>query len=372
LPSAAFLVAAGDSSYLVESDTAGLRVRRSAMLLTEVEGRFHELYLTDDDRSYYDAVIIGQRIYSRDVERGDSLLLFSDTVLAQLADAYAARHPNEAPLAPDEEAAEEPAIHATTETELVEVSGPYLTVEQHVDIDVVGERDQHITRRRVIDLRDAQVVSVTTLLGEQEAGVVFREAERGLRAVLDSVRQANDERARRAATALTGFALDSLSFALLEEGGEPAIAFLVPGRGARAGGFALPLPPIRVTAGTWWKPARAGLPLLSPGTARWELGSLSVVAREDSSGESALLSIRAEPNEWVVARVPTPVTRLHPLQAPGSALVLALRRAFDEAALYSGETRTASHPRARHPSPIRTASASAGGSAAIPSSLRPF
>ncbi|MEP7383256.1 MAG: hypothetical protein ABI910_16310, partial [Gemmatimonadota bacterium] len=73
LPVASFLLSAGDSTFWVESDSAGLRVRRSPMLLTEHGGRYYELYLTDIDRSFYNAVILGQQVWRRDVASGDSL-----------------------------------------------------------------------------------------------------------------------------------------------------------------------------------------------------------------------------------------------------------------------------------------------------------
>lgn len=342
-PQASFLVSAGDSTFWVQSGDSGVRMRRSPMLLTDVDGRFLELYLTDDDRSYYDAVIVGQRIFRRDLERGDSLVLQEDSTLAQLAREYAARHPGESPLAPDEDAAEEPSIHATTETELLDVAGPYLTFEQHVDIDVVGDRDQHVTRRGVVDVRTGRPATVATLVGEAQSGEVFRQAHALFAAALDSIRRANDERARRAATALTGFVFDSLSFALVDEGGLPAIAFLVPGRGPRAGGYALPLPAIPVAAAPWWRAIRAGLPTDSLGASVFKGTTYDVVVRVDSTGEGAQLALRAAPNEWIVGRLPAPVRRIHRLDLPGVApgMLDALRRAFDESAFYSGEVRTA-------------------------------
>jgi hypothetical protein len=36
-----------------------------------VDGRFYELNVTDDDRSYGDAVLVGQRVYRRDLENDD-------------------------------------------------------------------------------------------------------------------------------------------------------------------------------------------------------------------------------------------------------------------------------------------------------------
>jgi hypothetical protein len=343
VPSASFLVSAGDSTFWVESDSTGVRVRRSPMLLTEHAGRFYELYLTDDDRSYYDAVILGQRVYRRDLESGDSLLLLEDSVLVRLANDYAARHPQEGPLSPDDDAAEEPSTHATTDTELLDAAGPFLTFEQHIDVDVVGDRDQHVTRRGVIDVRDAHPVSVVDLVGTTQARELYRQAQRQFVAALDSVRRANDERARRAATALTGFVFDTMSFALLDDDGRPAVAFLVPGRGPRAGGYALPLPPIRITEGPWWAPIRAGLPTAPISGALWHGAGYDVMVRDDSTGEASVLLLRIGPNEWPVARVPSPVHRIHRLDVPrvAPATLEALHRAFDESALYSGDARTA-------------------------------
>ncbi|MBK8056676.1 MAG: hypothetical protein IPK33_02015 [Gemmatimonadetes bacterium] len=345
-PRASFLVAAGDSTFWVDSDGDRVTLRRSPMLLAEHAGHYYELYLTDDDQSYYDAVILGQRIFRRDLNTGDSLLLLEDSTLARLAADYARGHPGESPLAPDEDVAEEPSTHATTETELLDVSGPFLTYEQHVDLDVVGERDQHVTRRGVLDVRDGHAVAVADLVGRAQASEIHRQGQRLLAMAMDSIRRANDERARRAATALTGFVFDSLSFALVEDEGAPAVAFLVPGRGPRAGGFALPLPPLRITEGPWWASIRAGLPTAPAGGATWRGAGYDVIARDDSAGESAVLVLRKGPNEWPVGRVPTPVRRVHRLDDPrvDAATIHGLRRAFDESALYSGDTRTASFP----------------------------
>lgn len=348
-PAASFLVSAGDSIYWVHSDASGVKVRRSPMLLTEHEGRFHELYLTDVDRSYYDAVILGQRVWRRDIETGDSLLLVPDSLTMAMAAEYAARHPQELPLTPDDDAAEDPAIHATTETELLDAAGPFLTIEEHVDVDVVGDRDVHLTRRAVIDMRDGHVVTVAELVGEVRAAEVFREGRRLLGVALDSIRRARDERARRAETALTGFTFDSLSFALVDDAGAPAVAFLVPGRGVRAGGYALPLPPIPIVAGPWWAPIRAGLPTggtASAGTSEWRGDAYDVVAREDSGGEGIALAIRARSDEWPIGRLQAPMRRVLRLDSPPAAptTLEALRRAFDESALYSGEVSTAAWP----------------------------
>ena len=348
-PAASFLLVAGDSTFWIQSDGGRVRVRRSPLLLTMLDGRFHELYLADDDRSYFDAIIVSQRIYRRDLMTGDSVLVLEDSTLAAIARDYAAAHPNEPQLAPDDEAAEEPSTQATSDIALLDAVGPFLTIEQHVDIDVVGARDHHATRRGVIDVRNGRPVTVADLVGTDQARTVLAQARRLLSSALDSVRRANDDRARRAVSALTGFTFDALSFALVDDDGLPAVAFLVPGHGSRAGGLALPLAPLRIAPGPWWSAVRFTFPTAPSAVSTWTGAAYDVVARDDSSGEGAQVAMRAGPNEWIVARVPSPVRRVYRLDALAhdSAAVRALSRAFDESSLYSGEARTA-----RLPSPI--------------------
>ena len=75
-PSSEFLVSAGDSTYWVRTDTTGVRVRGSPILLARYGGQFYEVYVTDDDQSFADATFVGQRIYRRNLINGDSTLVF--------------------------------------------------------------------------------------------------------------------------------------------------------------------------------------------------------------------------------------------------------------------------------------------------------
>lgn len=348
-PSASFLVVAGDSTFWIESAGDGVRVRRSPLFLTQVAGNFHELYVADVDQSYYDALIVGQRLYRRDLISGDSLLLVEDTALAAIASDYAAKHPDERPLATDDEGALDPTIQATTETELVEVLGPYLTYEVRRDIDIVGTRDEHLTMRGVVDVRDGRAVAVSDLAGTAGGRRIEAEARRLLVVAIDSIGRATGERARRAQSTITGLEFNPHSFTLLDGGGVPAVAYFVPGRGAQAGGYALPLAPLRLPAGAWWREVRETLPSAGGRGASWTAPGYDVVAHEDSSGEWAALALRTTAREWRIARLPLPVRRLHRLDGvPNDSPVRqALARAFDESALYSGEGRTALAP--RHP-----------------------
>src|ERR671915_677676 len=81
-PASEFLVSAGDSTYWVRTDTTGVRVRGSPILLARYGGQFYEVYVTDDDRSFADATFVGQRIYRRSLVSGDSTLVFEDSVVS--------------------------------------------------------------------------------------------------------------------------------------------------------------------------------------------------------------------------------------------------------------------------------------------------
>ena len=344
-PPASFLAWAGDSTFWIELDSAGPRVRRSAMLLAEVDGRFHETYLADDDRSYHDAVLVSQRVYRRDLVTGDSVVLLADGTIPRLADAWAARHPGDRPLAPDEDAAESPALHASTDTELLDVLGPYLSYEQHVDIDGAGAADQHVTRRGVVDLRTGQPVTLATLAGADGAARVEREGRRLLSLAVDSIRAARDDRARRAEAAIGGFTFDPASWTLEEEDGRPVVRFLVPGRGGRAGGLALPLAAIPLAPAPWWQPVAGVVPARGEVEDTWRGPAYDVVALPAGDPDRARLVVRAGGGEHEVARVPQPVRRVRRLDAPrvGDETLHALRRAFVESAFYTGEAATARH-----------------------------
>jgi hypothetical protein len=355
-PAASFLVIAGDSTFWVESDGQALATRRSSLMLASVEGRLHELYIADEDLSYYDALLVGQRVYRRDLITGDSMLIRHDTSITALARAYAARHPRERPLAPDEDTADEPSTQASTETELLDVIGPYLSYEYHLDVDINGERDQHITQRGVLDIRDGRRVRVDDLATPEESRRVYAEGRRQFLAAVDSIRRARDERASRALSAISGFAFDSSSFELTDADRHPAVAFLVPGRGLRAGGYALPLGDIPLKPSSWWTAAATALPTRSDDrTAVWEDSAYQVTAHADPGATSATIEVSHGATRWVAGTVPLPVRRLFRVPAD-TATRHSLARAFDEVEAYAGLTRTstsAKRTRARRlPSPI--------------------
>jgi len=352
------LVVAGDSTFWVTSDNVGFHVRRSPILLARYGGRFYEVYVTDDDRSFYDAVIDGQRIFRRDIVSGDSVLMFEDPEIAKLATAYAAAHPMERPLGPDEDEAEHPSLVATTETDIINVVGPFVTFEQTADMEQSKRRQLHEIHRSVVDLRTGRVVGLDDVAPDSVVQRLLHDGRQAVKVAFDSVRHSHDERASQATEILDNFVFNATSFSLVVANGGPAIAFYVPGRGARAGGYALPLPPLPIPPSDWWNEIRAALPNESPsGMDVWKGATTDLVARYDSASDDALLLMRSRRGrEWTVTRVPTPVERLHWLDGlqRDTITLRALSRAFDDAALPPGGVRLSM--RGTRPSAIEVSS----------------
>lgn len=351
-PAAEFLVAAGDTTVWVRAGDAGMRARGSAILLAEVDGRFHEVYVADDDRSFYDAVFIGQRVYRRDLITGDSTVIYEDSTVPGLARAYGARHPTERRLAPDEEADESPRSMATVEVELLALLGPYLSVAYHADTHLEQGEEYHSTRHGVIDVRDGAPTTIARLFGAPAADTIVARGRRAFSAALDSILAAGDSRASRAAESIAGFDFDPSSWALYEDRGGPVVAFLVPGRGETADGLALPLDPIPAPTPEWWRDDI--VPMLPTARAdsvdTWARASYSVVARYDPAGDFARISVRDSlGREWQASNLPAPVHRIHWLDSPpiDSITRHGLARAFDESVLYSEEARSVRHDERR-------------------------
>ena len=351
-PSSEFLVSAGDSTYWVRTDTTGVRVRGSPILLARYGGQFYEVYVTDDDRSFTDAMFVGQRIYRRDLVSGDSTLVFEDSIIPGMARAYGAANPGSRPLRPDEDSADDPGTSTTAEVTVLDVHGPYLSYDYHVDVEGNSGPDWHSTRRGVLDLRTGRTATLATLFGNATAVRVARQARLAYLAAIDSIFRSDSHGARLVAAALRSYAFDEASFAITDLGGAPAVAFYVPGKGSgAAGGITLPLPPIAVTDAPWWREdVRAGLPQVRADSLleRWPRGPLEVAARYDTAFGSAfaMLALRdsGRRREWPIARVQAPVHHIHWLDRPALDSVArhGLARAFNEAAFYDENVRTAS------------------------------
>ncbi|MDQ6830110.1 MAG: hypothetical protein M3081_14735 [Gemmatimonadota bacterium] len=345
-----FLLAAGDSTFWVTTGENGIRVRGSPLQLARYGGRFYEIYLADDDRSYPDATIIGQRIYRRDLITNDSLLVFEDSIIAGFARRFADSHPDEQPLGPNDDPPEDPSLSATSEIVLVGEHGPFLSFEYRADATFADSEAAgfHSMARGVIDLRSGKRASLTELFGAKERKRLLARGAALFGQAMDSVRSSRDARAREAAETLADFAFDSSSFAIVADRRVPTIEFLSPGHGERVGGFALTLSAISVTiVPPWWAEVTEALAdsETARGEALWHHGRLQLVAHDepDASGSSIVL-VDSALRRWPAGRVSAPVWRVYWLDGSSidSVALGALSRAFDDAALYSDDTRTAS------------------------------
>jgi hypothetical protein len=348
-PHADLIVATADSSYWVTSGPHGLRVRGVPLLLARVDGRFREIYVADDDRSYFDAIIVGQRLWSRDLLRGDSVELFADTVAPNFAKSYAKAHPDDTPLAKDEETAERPRTTVTADFEVLGVHGPYVSYEYRTDMDVTGERtnaDRHTARRGVLDVRTGKTVTVQALFGREAAGRVEGDASAEWRGARDSLLAIRDRRSRRAQRAIASFAFDPNSFTIESSDGKPRVRYAVPGEVSRGSMNALELEPRDVPAMPWWNELRGELPTGPDSLLNWTHGRVELHAALSDDGDTARLTFRdSSRKDWRVTAVTAPVWRVIWLDASVTADDRkALKRAFNDASLYSDDSHIAMAP----------------------------
>ncbi len=363
-PAAEFILSAGDSSFWVTSLAGKVRMRGAPLQLARLDGRLYELYVADDDRSYEDAVLVGQRVYRRDLVSGDSVLVFQDTIVPKLARLYARLHPSDQPLSPDDTPNDEPLWTATSQLDLEGVAGPFVSFSLHTDVERDDEPLWHTSRRGVLDLRAGRPATLSAVTGTAQAAVE-RARGRVLKSTLDSVRATHDERGARAAALLSYYRLDPASFSITMVDGAPAVAYAVPGAGGGDAGHLLALAPIPIGEPDWWAEAASAFPISSVDGSRdvWRhgnYGNYEVVVRYDPvSGTGGLVLRDSTSREWALGRVPAPASRILWLDSPpvDSVQRRALERAFQESSLYDETVRTASlrsapsrhHGTVRHP-----------------------
>jgi hypothetical protein len=342
---AEFLMLAGDSTFWVRSGPQGVRVRGSPIQVARFGGEFYEIYVGDDDRSHYDAVIVGQRIFRRDLLTGDSAVVFEDSTIADFADWYTTEHPDDRPLAPGDDPAEEPHASATSDIHILAHHGPYLSFEYRADAELAGSESWHVARRGVLDMRTGRQATLEDVVGDSAARAVVELGKEYFLQAVDSVLASHDARARPAIRAIGDFEFDSTSFGLVSLNRRIGVEFLVPGRRGDAEGLALPLTPIPVPPPTWWSEIADAIPFTQDAEGsvdRWMHDDYKVVARYDGTPDRARVTlVDSVGREWPVARVPAPAWRIFWLDAGVDSTELrALARAFDEAALYDDDART--------------------------------
>ncbi len=379
-PPAEFIVAAADSVFWIRSDAEGIRVRGAPMVLAQVGGRFAELYVTDDDYSFYDAVFIGQRLYKRDIVTGDSVQLVADTLMPALARAFAAANPDERPLEQDEQGSESPRTVATADFLVLDVHGPWLSYEYLTDVDVVGGVSSHGARRGVLDLRTTAGATLDAIIGAAPARRATAEARARWGALRDSLlsmeADSTPPEAPPAGASPPPFAsryvFDPRSFSLGVLDRQLQVRFAVAQVGAEEEASVLELDPTEVDQPAWWEGVRDEYPIDERAEERtWPREGFTLVGRPaDAPTARVALALRDDAGtEWRLGSVPSPLQRVMWIpdtgDVPGTRA--ALTKAFNEAAFYSGENRIVRHePRALTGRATRALAVAHRSKAAVP------
>jgi hypothetical protein len=382
-PKGEFLLSAADSTFWVSTTTGHLRVRGVPLLLTRYNGRYYELYTADDDRSYDDALLVGARLYSRDLLSGDSTMVFADSIVPRVAEAYAHAHPNERPLGPNDDGSDRPGTTATAEVDVLDVTGPYLSFEYHVDLDLPRQRSWHTSRRGVLDLRSGRERLVADVFGAAESRRLTQAGRRIYETTRDSIIRAHSTMSdgdRRAAAVLRGLQFDERSFSLSTVDGQPAVTFSVPGATEAGSDDAVELDPLQVHDAGWWHGVKGSIATTdAAGNDRWKGAGYDVIARYDTTGDIASVAIAdSSKREWPVADVGGPLRDIYWLDRPAvsGASRSALIRAFDQAATYDEHARVAlggatSNPATSNPATSNPATSNLATSNPAPSNPAP-
>lgn len=352
-PRAEFLIGAADSTFWVASDSGEIHVRGAPLVLTRYDGRFYEVYAQHEDLSYPDALFLGDRLYRRDVLTGDSVVVLADSQVVRFASAYARTHPDERPLAPNEDGEAEPSSSVTAEIDMLDVFGPYLSYEYHLDVELADRAPWHATRQGVVDLRSGQTASVTDLFGAEVGARLVRDARRSFEALRDSVARilpSLEGTDRDAALAFARMRFDERSFTLGAVDGRLVVTFSLPGQGEGPAGDVFELEPLPVDSVSWWNALASTVPTRDDDdNDRWHGQGYHVLARYDSAGKMATISLAGSTSrEWPLATTRAPLFQTLWLDDPplSGDERKALTRAFNHAASYDEGARVAQRPAA--------------------------
>ncbi|MEP6778616.1 MAG: hypothetical protein ABJC26_01910 [Gemmatimonadaceae bacterium] len=352
-PVAEFLLAAGDSTYWVRSGADGMHVRTAPILLTLVDNRFYEVFISDDARDYDEASFVSARAFSRDILKTDSLMVFADGRVEREAFAWQRAHPKAVPLDPsDDDDSVPPSTVVSDDIEVVDVHGPWLSFSYRLDVDVAGQKKhEHRKRNGVLDVRTGAVASLHTLFGDDDATRVQTQARKAFADIQDSVHRTTDDRGEAARQSLKSFVFDSMNFAITDRDKRPAVAYQVGGFDKNGDALSLFLPAIETSAPSWWPPVLGTIPRWNADSTvlRWTKNNYDVVARPASDADvlSIVITFRnsaGEMRSWPVATVASPVYQLISLDLPAidSVTRAALTRAFDHSSLQGGFAHQAS------------------------------
>lgn len=347
-PSAEFLLSGPDSTFWVSTMGGQMSLRGAPLTVARLDDRFYELYTADDDGSYADALLVGERLYRRDLLTGDSTIVFSDSTVSHIAAIYARTHPDERPLSPDEETDGDPATSATAQLDILDVFGPFLSYEYHVDIQLPHQSPWHTTRRGIVDLRTGKPSTLADVVGAEQSVRIADSARRRFDVLRDSALRARtslSESDQKALAALEQHRFDPGSFAIEAVDAKPAITFAIPGAGEGAAGNVFELDPVTVDSTNWWGAVLPTVPVPDgENVDRWRRPKYAVVARYDTSGELAHLALAdSAKHEWRIGDATGPFHRIDWLDRPpiSDKERAALRRAFNAAAKYDENARVA-------------------------------
>ena len=351
-PPAEFIVAAADSVFWIRSDVDGIRVRGAPMVLAQIGGRFAELYVSDADYSFYDAVFIGQQLFKRDIVSGDSVQLVADTLMPALARAYAAANPEERPLDADEQGSENPRTVATGDVTVLDVVGPWLSYEHLTDVDVVGGVNSHGARRGIVDLRTASAAPLDAIIGAAPARRAIAAARVEWGTLRDSLALLAVDSTLTPSTFTDRFAFDPRSFSLGVLDRALQVRFAVTQTGVEEEAGVLELRYVDVDQPDWWEAVSSGYPTDAQAADNaleriWTRKDFLLVGRPADSPQARVsLAIRdAAGSEWRLGSVPSPIQRVmwigDTADVPG--MRAALTKAFNDASFYSGENRIVNH-----------------------------
>ena len=340
-PNAEFLLAAGDSTYWVRSGPDGLHVRSAPMLVTQTDGHFYEVFISDDVHDYEEASFASARAYSRDIMKSDSLLVFADARVPTETKEWQRGHPQAIPLDPSsDDTNNPPPTIVSDDIEVVDVHGPWMSYSYALDVDVAGRTSHdHFKRRGVLDIRSGAAASLQTLFGAAEATRLQARARTALTNLQDSVRHTTDARGEIARRTLGSFTFDSMSFAVTDESKQPAVAYLVSGTGVNGEALSLFLPPIATAAPSWWTPVRATLPEWNADSSlmRWARTDYEITAQPSPNSDTFTIALTSKTKDgimhtWPVATVSSPAYQQIALDATpiDSSTRAALSQAFDQ------------------------------------------
>jgi hypothetical protein len=346
-PQAEFLVVSDDSTAWVRTSADTVLVQRAPMMLTTLDGRLVELYLSEESIDFDEASFLAARVFRRDIVSGDSALVFADsTVLRSLgaflrANPSAERLPDDQPIAPDVRAVE-------ASISPLGIVGSTLGLDVHVDR-TVGELGTHDTYRATIDLATGRRLPLAAVVSNRAAADAIVAARQQLAAAVTLAGRRAGTVGVAASRALSALTLDTLSYSLVRRGDSLAAQFLahdeqVIDEARDSHWYALT--PLPLPSPTWWSAARGSLPEdQADSSMHFRVGSLRLAVRSDSSEISHVAAVTSGGLRSVL-RMRGPVRRIiainDSLIAPAGQWRRALQRAFSESGYTSDEVRAAS------------------------------